>query len=320
VPDKTLKEIKRFKNKHPEINVRVLEAVLPKKEAKIGNIRKILNDAVLLRGVARGRKSQDLIMVSNDADNCGLAPEYVENFIRKFEENKNVDAMLGQLDWDPGAYVRNPLVHIGTRLFQYVEVQARRKGYHIGSSGANFAFRSSMYAAIGGYSPNRTGGEDTNLGTRMVEARRNSSQHVPIAFAGARVSRLYTSARRAEKALKDGLSPIEQWDKGFSAFDDEVRKVRWDKSGKNIDYDDPGQIKELVENIEKIINRTILRSKNWLNSRDPILGRSLEWLGVKFDSIDDYTIKITDASSLVQGLKQYQKDGLKILSRKTHKK
>ena len=315
VSDGTLEKIKKFKAEHPGINIRVMEGVLPRKDARIGNIRKLLGDTVLSRSLARGAGG-DLIMVSNDADTRGVAPEYIANFVERFKDEKTADGLLGQLDWDPESYIRNPLVHVGTRLFQYMGAQYRNAKLGIDSSGASFAYRSSIYSAIGGYDPEIAGGEDSNFGQRIVMARQGS-RRTPIDYAGARVSRLYTSSRRAEKAVKDGLAPIEQWSRGFGAFDDDVRKVRWEDTGGVPDYDDPAVVAKLIPQIENIVNRTLPRGI-W---EDPVYGnfarRSLGWLGIKYTIAGRNSIKITDASKLIEGLKQYSKDGMQIMERKT---
>lgn len=318
-PDKTLEEILRFKRENPDMNIRISERILPVRDARIGHIRKVMNDAVLLRQLQRGENSPELIMVSNDADNQGVAPEYIENFISKFDSHKEIDSMVGQLDWDPKSYIRNPLIHIGTRLFQYDGAQSRTKGWHFNSSGANFAFRSSIYAAVGGYSSNMKGGEDTDFGAKISSAREGAIDKKPIAYAGIRTSRIYTSSRRAEMVMKNhGLSPIEQWDKGFSAFDDEVRKVNWENSGKQIDYKNEGEVKKLISALETVINRTIQRTSQWGGSASsPVTQKSLGRLGIKFEVSGTHSIKITDATKLIKGLEQYQKEGLKILERKT---
>lgn len=317
-PDNTLREIRRFKKDHPEMNVYIVYKVLPIAQARIGYIRKVLNDLTLYRQHRRGKDAPDLIMASNDADNKGIANQYIENFITKFEENPKVDAYLGQLDWDPEAYLRNPLIHVGTRIFQYLNVQSRRKGWYIDSSGANFAFRSSIYAAVNGYSTDIRIGEDSDLGAKIKEAREGAHEHDAIRYAGARVSRLYTSARRAEAAIKQGLSPIEQWDNGFGAFDDEVRKIRWENEGNGIDFEDQERLDRFVNTLEGLINRTAYRMRQWGGTaKDTGFQKALGWLGIKFEVIDDYSIKIINASRLLNGLKKYQTEAMDIRERKT---
>jgi len=318
-PDKTLEEINRFKKDFPKMNIKFANMILPIEKAKIGYIRKVLNDSVLKRQYNRGKDAPELIMVSNDADNKGLSPEYVENFISKFKKYPEAESMVGQLDWDPSSYIRNPLIHIGTRLFQYQTAQDLSKGSHFNSSGANFAFRSSIYAAVGGYSDDMDGGEDTDFGAKISLARRGSKSKKSIIYAGARTSRLYTSSRRAEMVMeKHGLSPLEQWDKGFSAFDDEVRKVNWEVQGEKMDFNDSREVEKLIIALEDVINRTIKRTEEWGGkAENSSLMRSLGWLGIKYEITGPHSIKITDASKLIKGLEEYQKEGLNILKRKT---
>ncbi len=317
-PDKTISEIRRFQKDHPEVNVRVMSSILPNNIANMGYIRKRLNDTVLLRHHQRGNTAPDLIMVSNDADNKGLAPSYVENFIEKFDSHPEADAMLGQLDWDPSSYIRNPLIHVGVRMFQYIAVNTRAKNWFIDSSGANFAFRSSTYSGVGGYTEGRGGGEDTDLGEKIKLARQGAKTHKPVIFAGARVSRLYTSSRRAEKAIKDGLAPVEMWDKGFGAFEDEVRKVKWEEMGEEIDFENKVQLDKFVGELEKVINRTIAKMGGYGgNTQHPSIVFALKCLGIKYEVVDDYSIRITDASKLIEGLKDYQSAGMDIWKLKT---
>lgn len=317
-PDGTMERILAFKAAHPQLNIRVMQAVLPNDEANMGNIRKLLNDANLIRSQERG-DNKDTIFVSNDADTKGVAPEYVQNFMNKLAESDDADALMGQLDWDPEAYIRNPLVHIGTRLFQYFEAINRRTEGSIASSGANFAFKSSIYAAIGGYSSGIHLAEDVDLGRRIKLAREGASTHIPVAFGGAKVSRLYTSARRAERAVRSGLSAVEQWDQGFSAFDDEVRKTKWEDTGKAPDYDDPAIVALLTVELETTINRTLRNASSWQDSErfENNMHRSLGWLGVKFERVGEHRIRITDASRLIQDLKTYQQEGMRIMALKT---
>ena len=319
-PDSTAEKVKAFQEAHLEMNLKVMNMTLPVEEAKIGNIRKLLNDVTLLRSSNRSTDAE-LVMVSNDADTKGVAPEYIQNFINKFSANQNIDASLGQLDWDPESYIRNPLVHVGTRLMQYMDVQSRRMEGRIGSSGGNFAFRSSVYAAIGGYNGNSSIGEDIELGRKIKYAREGSSEHtMPIVFGGARVSRLYTSSRRAEKVLMEGMSPLEQWNQGFGAFDDKVRQTNWEDFSQAPDYNNPEVVKDLVSKIEMIVNRT-LSGYSGMDEKEfkAYTRRSLGWLGIKYSFSGKYQIKITDSSKLIEGLKEYQTEGLKMMQRKLTK-
>lgn len=315
-PDTSISEIQRFKKNHPELSVRMMYSVIPFENAKIGNIRKILNDAVLKRSLERGGDMNDVIIVSNDADNKGVVPEYVSNYIDKFEGNPKVDAFLGQLDWDHETYVKNPLVHVGTRFFQYLSIQARRRdGRNIESSGANFAFRSSIYAAVNGYKANSSLGEDVELGKKIKVARMGVVGRVPVAYGGSRVSRIYTSARRAEATVAAGGSPIEQWNGGFGAFD-ALRTT--DFKGSEYDFDDVAGRELFVRDVEDILNRSIAAVNSW-SAYDINVRRALGWLGIKYNIKQGGLVKITDASRLIEGLKEYKNDALPALERRLSK-
>lgn len=317
VPDKTLEEVRRFQTEHPELNVRVAYQTLPIERAKIGYVRKLLNDAVLYRHHQRGENAPDLIHVSNDADNTGLAKEYIQNFIDKFEDNPNVEGMLGQLDWDPEAYTQHPVIHIGTRLYQFLKVPHRRQGGGFASSGANFAFRSSIYAGIGGYPPDAAGGEDVAIGAGIVAARKGRQT---LGYAGNRVSRVYTSARRAiHEWEKHGLQPSVQWARGFSAFDDSVRKLRLE--GKTIDYDNPQILDGLQKSLQEMINKTVDRHerRKTLGKGDPRYKKFVELLGIRYELNAKGDIVITDMSALVKRLKEYQRYGVALRDFKSGK-
>lgn len=302
--DTTLEAIARFKREHPELPVRVMVKSFPPQTVNIGTIRKYLNDTALLRHHNRGEGKGDIILISNDADNKGVAPEYIQNFITKFDNNPNVDGMLGELDWDPEAYAEYPLVHIGTRLFQYLNMIGRNRSGNMSSSGANFAFRGSIYSGIGGYLPDIEGGEDIAIGQAIISARGETNR---IQFAGARASRLYTSARRAIKAVEDGIPPVDQWRQGFSAFDDEVRSMQLGNSP-DINYDDPNQVARLKEGLEAVINATIdLYEEGEKLGKDNVgfYGTALRYLGVRYH-VENDRILIDNMDTMVRRLKHYR--------------
>ncbi len=308
-PDNTLDEIKRFVRDYPHIPIRMIQAVIPRSLAKIGMIRKILADTVLLRHHNRGRNAPDLIIVSNDADNKGVAPEYIDNFIRKFDSNSNLDALAGQIEWGPESYIKYPLIYVGTRLFQYMIILDRRKRNYLFSSGANFAFKSSIYAAIGGYNGDIELGEDTTLGEDIVNARHTRAT---IGFAGVRVSRIYTSSRRAIYALQKGIPPAAQWDKiGFNEYDYEVRKLIMEQD-LEIDYNNQQTLQILIKGLEWVINATAQHWQNWLFSNAEALNnfkKALSWIGIEVEFADG-KFKVNNMNRLIKKLKEYQSSGL----------
>lgn len=305
--DKTLKEIERFKKDYPNINIRIMYEALPNKEANIGRIRKLLNDATLMRHHERGLDAPDLIMISNDADNKGIDPKYIQTFINKFEKNQKVDGYLGQLDWDPESYQKFPAIHMGTRLFQFLNTIGRYRTNRMVSSGANSAFRSSIYAGIGGYIDNIQGGEDIAIRQAIMAARKGNDNCWD--FGGAK-TRLFTSSRRSIDALKSGLAPIEQWSKGFSVFDNEIRKLTM-KNETKINYDDKETQEKLKKSIEYIINRTLdtYEAGEKIGKNNPFYKKALGLLGIKYTLDKKGNIIMSNVTSLIKGLKKYQIEG-----------
>lgn len=303
----TLSEIERFKKDHPEVKVRVMYKVLSPDEANIGMIRKMLADTTLLRQQERGESASDLIMLSNDADNKGIDPRYIQTFIEKFEENPKIDGLLGQLDWDPESYQKYPAIHIGTRLFQYLSAIGRHRSGNMVSSGANSSFRSSIYAGVGGYLNNLEGGEDVAMGRAIIAARKNKES---FAFAGPG-TRLFTSSRRSISVWKKfGLAPVEQWDKGFSVHDDEIRKLTMEE-GPEIDYNDPKSIERVKKELEVVIDRTIsvYDAGEKLGKNGAFYKKAVGWMGIKYNLDKNGKVNITDMSTLVRDLIKYQTEG-----------
>lgn len=298
----TLDAIARFQAEHPNFPLRVVEKVFPPNEANIGRIRKYGADLALYRHMQRGPDAGDIIILSNDADNKGVVPRYVQTFIDRYEANPHAEAMLGQLDWDPEAYAQYPVVHIGTRLFQYLNIIGRHRSGRMVSSGANSSFKGSAYAAIGGYVTNLEGGEDIAIGKAIIAAR--GDDHTRLAHATP--ARLYTSSRRAVDALQKGLPPLDQWNQGFSAFDDEVRRLELGQES-TIDYDKPEEVAKLKEGLEWVINTTIdhYEAGEQLGKNSEFYANALRYLGIRYSVIDGQ-IAITNMDTVARNLKHYR--------------
>lgn len=315
----TLDEIARFQADHPELPVRVMYEQLPRSEAKIGTIRKILNDAIIKRSLDRtATPGRDIILVSNDADVISMSDTYLENFVDKFNKDPDIDAMLGQLDWDNEAYLRYPQIHVATRLFLYDEIMKRRAGNWIGSSGGNFSLLLKNFAAVGGYSTGLDIAEDVELGRALKAARSGAKKKKAIGFAGNKASRLETSARRAVYVYETyNDAPYHQWNYSFSADDDAVRKLSMDKEPP--DLTDPAERDQLVQSTQRLVNRTLssmIRGNPSSATADGTPGaelrgfveRSLTFCGLKFRWEDDgKSIEIIDADNMIAGIEAFAK-------------
>ncbi|KKS69913.1 MAG: hypothetical protein UV42_C0074G0003, partial [Candidatus Magasanikbacteria bacterium GW2011_GWE2_42_7] len=295
-PDETLDEIERFKKDNPDVQVHVMYAALPLETIKtegIGKVRKLLNSAVLMRHHERGPKASDLILVSSHADNLGINPAYLEEFLTQFEKHPEKDVFLGQIEWDPKAYAEWPEVYFGTKLFQYVDGVNRKKKM-VGSSGANSAFRGSTYAAVGGH-PKEKIAEDVLLGRKIIAARgQMASGGGQTAIGYTPRAMVYTSARRPiDVWKKHGISPAEQWF-DFDAFDD-LRTHELRSRGKEIDFTDPEARKELTDEFSPY-------------------KKILDALGVRYIMEKDESefgsrVRVTDITRFVAQMQRYQELG-----------
>ncbi len=318
----TLDEIARFRADYPDMPIKVMYEELPRSEAKIGLIRKYLNDAIIKRSLDRTvQPDHEIMIVSNDADTIAVSDIYLENFLERFKANPNLDAMLGQLDWDNEAFLRYPELHVGTRLFLYQNIMFRRVGGLQHSSGGNFSMRMKNFAAIGGYNPDATLGEDSELGQALHAARHGSETKNAIGFGGNAQSRLETSARRAIYVFETFQdAPLNQWSHSFSADDDAVRKLEIARPVPDIT--NAATRAQIVTSTENVINRTIesigatnttgAASSSGSTPAQPlnlqVLERSISLCGIDFLwNPDGKSIRITNADRLFKGIETFRK-------------
>jgi len=319
--DQTISEVKRFQKEHPELNVRLLEKRLESKEANIGWIRKAATDSVITDLIKRNIKLSSVMLVSNDADSESIDPRYLQTIINKSEASPEVDGFLGFIDWSYEAYGAHPDMFVATRFMQMIETYLRISKHEIGSSGANFAFRPGMYAAVGGYKAGAPLAEDVMLGRMIKSVRAGAGGRRPIAFLG-RSSEINTSARRAlEKLFKDGGAPAMQWSDEFGTSD--ALRTR-NFSLQRFDFNDQAAIEEMVRSTERMLNQTLSLYSGSLNSGNPQqdyrmgrltmydnetirqINRICFFLGVKVDWQPDGSLKIVDADKMLSGLVDWQ--------------
>lgn len=320
-PDSTINEVKRFKKEHPELKVRLITKELERDEAKIGWIRKAVTDSVISDLLERGIPLDEVMLVSNDADSEWINPNYIQTIVGKAEANPDTDGFLGFIDWSYDAYKAHPDVLVGTRFMQMIDIYLRVSRHEVASSGANFAFRPGIYTAIGGYQQDNALGEDVVLGRMIKSVRAGAGTRRPISFLG-RSSEVNTSARRAlEKLLKDGGAPVTQWDQEFGA-NDELRNREFDLTAFN--FDDPEAVTSMVRSCERMLNQTLGVYRSFLADDEPKVdyhsGRLTDFnaetirqinrmgffLGVTLQIQPDGTLRIVDASKLLQGLREWQ--------------
>jgi hypothetical protein len=317
--DKTISEVRRFQRENPEVKVRLIQAQLDQKQAKIGRIRKLATDAVIQDLMTRNVDLDNVMIVSNDADSQWIDARYIQTIIDRSEAEPNTDALLGFLDWDSEAYKAYPEILVGTRFMQMLDIYERRRLGRVASSGANFAFRPKIYLAVGGYGPEDIDiGEDNHLGRMIRGARSGANARRPIGYLG-RSSEVMTSARRAiSTLLEQGGAPIEQWNFGFGP-DDSLRNAQQDLNP--YDFSDPENVGELVGQIQKILNSTLKVSMGGADTTSssgrsrPVfldsekgrqINRMLWAIGVKVKWQPDGSFEIIDSKRMIQNLKRWQ--------------
>ncbi|MCX6790864.1 MAG: hypothetical protein NTV62_01570, partial [Candidatus Gribaldobacteria bacterium] len=136
-------------------------------------------------------------------------------------------------------------------------------------------------------------------------------------------SRLFTSARRAVRMLdKFNLPPFSQWEQGFSAFDDEVRKLESGvENAPGVNYNDRTVLDNLKNGLEYIVNGTIdsYERMNSLGKDHEVYKKVLGLMGIKYKLNKEGNIVFTDTTRLINGLKNYKEEGVLIRDAKSGK-
>lgn len=191
--NKTISEIERAKHDFPELNIASFEKVWShewletRKDANghtamYGEVIKTLYDTAAIavkRGMDSGaiNRSQDVLMVTNDADALGMHSSYLRHYIEAEAKNKETDAFVGSIRWGAENIKKYPGYHVSQLYMQVMNMLTTRTGsnYEVATStiGPNAAFRLSSYAAIGGCEdyPSMGVGADSQLGRKILAAR-----------------------------------------------------------------------------------------------------------------------------------------------------
>src|SRR3989344_2073642 len=175
--DNTKEVVDRMKSEFPDMNIILLYNAFDEKPA-IGRVRKYLVDAILLRKQQAGI-SKSIAIVSNDADLEDIRPDYADNIRETFRKNKNLDAIGGKWDYPEKAFEQFPLLRASQRLWHYFDMVFRY--VYLKSPdliGRNSAFRSGVYAAIGGYNENAKVAEDLEIGWLIKKARKYNAERI----------------------------------------------------------------------------------------------------------------------------------------------
>ena len=240
----TLSEIERAKKDFPGLQVMGASVFLPEDQVRIGNIRKIVTDLSLLRQEKSKIEDRDVILVSNDADNQGISEQYVRSYVDYFKENPQKEGAVGNLQFDPNAFVRFPVVHTQQELATFLDQTGFRNG-NVMLFGGNSCMKTSIYSSIGGYPGALKTAEQNWTGDTIRKLRKTKST---LGFVEG--SLLTTSSRRGVASYLSGNKTVEF---GDALKEAEMRATNIE-SFPIFDYANKEEIQKLKIQIEKTLN------------------------------------------------------------------
>ncbi|MEK7543928.1 MAG: hypothetical protein AAB557_03605 [Patescibacteria group bacterium] len=293
--DATRAEVMRFKNEHPEMNIVYLEHILDQKPT-IGRIRRNLTNSILKRMEQRNPSLPSVAIISNDADSVNIPDRYVATVMDTFNHNARLDAITGRYDFPQEVYKNYPVLFATERAWQLMDAIVR----HNEQSGvpqlmgANSAVHSGTLAAIGGYNPKSTLGEDLEVGW-MIQAARKSD---PTRFHFSNALKLETDPRRAIYKYLQGAGLLDR----YTDFADntDIRGLSWQEMATRAE--EAYSREKLAESLSRMRNELY----PWLKKSNPealdrYFKRAMDFLGITFE-IDNEKVMITDDSVLRAGI------------------
>lgn len=278
----------------------------------IGFIRSILADALLLRSSC-SIPTTDVILLSCDADTRGVTDRYIENFRRCFDASPYTDAFVGRLRWSPEHTFSSPLSFVNQRLAELASLIKLNLSALPCVEGPVFAIRSSVFAAVGGYSFHDEIGEIFSLGERALQFRKGSTKYVARDDAGP-ASRLYTSSRRADAALHLKVPLYNQWGKFETAFGLSNPAIRSPTPSQSL-APEIVDIEVLKVGLEDIINKSIAafaidRSCNSTELVEKLIHAGVEqFLGITLSIESSGQVKVQSISKFLNSFEEYRQNG-----------
>ena len=186
---KTKSEIKRAQKDFPGLRIASFEHIHADDEARdakgenilTGNIARRMNDTAVMtveNAISSGQMSADneVIIIHNDADAKHLSKKYISNLQTASKEYPETPLFTGTTRFDTDRYVDSPGFGL---VMTFLQAQNRMGARHgvIHTAGANFAFRTSSYAAVNGLGFDGYGGvgsDDLEVGHRIAAAFKDS--------------------------------------------------------------------------------------------------------------------------------------------------
>lgn len=293
--DNTKDVIDKIKTEFPDLNIVHLYKEFEEKQP-IGALRKYLVDSVLVRKHL-SKVGHSVTIVSNDADLEDISENYSDNIAQAFTNNPKLDIVSGKWDFPEKDYEKFPLLHAAQRLWQYYDIVFRHK--HLKSPeliGRNSAFRSGIYAVVGGYNKNAKLAEDLEIGWLAKNARnydKNRAAYLNKAW-------LISNSRRAVGTLLSGGSLVQQY--GDFHENEEIRKKDLGELlAKDIDFDNAG-LEKNIQALYEFYQGNKKSNGGWVEGNDETLvdeafDRSLRFVGIKYH-IEEREVEIGDVKEI----------------------
>ncbi|HVI69673.1 MAG TPA: hypothetical protein VM581_04410 [Magnetospirillaceae bacterium] len=201
----TIAEIERARRDFPQLQISYFteiwqqEFVDARGGAIYGTVIKSLYDTSLWAIAATNNRTggtTDPLVVTNDADAKAISRNYLRQLIRSREGNPDADVLMGKIHWGSESFKDYPGYGVVSSFFMLLEDRVRDMHQTIApaSWGPNSAFAASSMAAVGGVNGDMGAGADSELGKRIIAARRpasaiqatgvNSYGGVPLKIAG----------------------------------------------------------------------------------------------------------------------------------------
>lgn len=296
--DNTLEIINRMRREFPDLKIVHLYKKFEEKQP-IGNIRKYLVDAVMLRK-QKSNIRKSLSIVSNDADLEDISPDYADAIAEHFDAHPESDAIACKWDYPETTYTKFPLLHATQRAWHYFDRVASTKTIdgvveNPDLIGRNSAFRSGAYVAIGGYNPKAQLAEDLEIGWMISNARKGQRSRINY-LNGAW---LKSNPRRAVVKMLSETPLVQQY--GDFHVNEEIRRKDLSQLLENdIDID----WSRFKQEMQALYN--MYRGKNYQEQRlVSIFKDAMKYLGVDCEVVNHQVI-IKDTSKLNTGLTQYR--------------
>ncbi len=211
-PDATRSEVEKFQHDNPDITLIYARKVWqPNEPTTVGNARKYVFDMALSRIQARGANAQDTILISNDADTVDNDANYLSSILNKFDNDSNVEALVTPTGV-PFSSIRKPNVYAALYLWDALD-NAVAENEPRNLIGRSSAYRTSMYAAIGGYNEHGKLAGDLETGFMIADARAWDPRSV-ILFTGTRQT---TDPRRILESMASRIPINEMYYKFVSS-------------------------------------------------------------------------------------------------------